>query len=197
MEEPTIFDKWSTTPEELSAVIEANPSLQGMILGYLAEHKLKQYLGGLGFKPDDHDRTQKGDLVYPYKGRSFLFECKSVQRNSVKIKDGKCYGTVQCDASDCRTITLPNGEVVKTTCLLGGEFDILAVSLYNFHGRWEFAFAKNSDLPKSTSKKYTPEQKQYLLSSSIKLSPELAHPFCQTPFPLMDELIEESSSTCR
>ena len=31
----TILDRWDVTIEELTELVEANPSLRGMILGYL------------------------------------------------------------------------------------------------------------------------------------------------------------------
>jgi hypothetical protein len=41
-------------------------------------------------------------------------------------------GKAQVDASDSRTISLPDGSTMKTTCLLRGEFDILAVNCFAF-----------------------------------------------------------------
>lgn len=35
----TILDRWDVTPEEFTELVEKNPSLRGMILGYLAELK--------------------------------------------------------------------------------------------------------------------------------------------------------------
>ncbi len=43
----TILDRWDVTPEELTELVEQNPSLGGMILDYLAELKLeKRWLSG-------------------------------------------------------------------------------------------------------------------------------------------------------
>jgi hypothetical protein len=58
-------------------------------------------------------------------------------------------------------VHLPNGESVETTYLLVGGFDLLAVNLLEFGQEWRFAFAKNSDLPRTTSSKYTPEQREF------------------------------------
>lgn len=60
----TILDRWDMTPEELTKLVEDNPSLRGMILGYLAELKLeKLWLSGDDVsevtKYDDHDRKKK------------------------------------------------------------------------------------------------------------------------------------------
>ncbi len=39
----SILERWDITPEELTEVIDQNPSLRGMILGYLAELKPKNF----------------------------------------------------------------------------------------------------------------------------------------------------------
>ena len=38
----TILDEWGITPEQLTALLNENPSLRGMLLGYVAELKLKK-----------------------------------------------------------------------------------------------------------------------------------------------------------
>jgi hypothetical protein len=37
----TILSRWSITAEELTLAIDENPSLRGMLLGYVAELKLR------------------------------------------------------------------------------------------------------------------------------------------------------------
>ncbi len=63
----TILEKWGITAEQLTQVLEKNPSLRGMILGYVAEQKLKEIISTLTdvsfiTKFDDHNRKKKGDL---------------------------------------------------------------------------------------------------------------------------------------
>ena len=44
----SILERWDITPEELTEVVDQNPSLRGMILGYLAELKLERlWLSGV------------------------------------------------------------------------------------------------------------------------------------------------------
>ena len=129
----SIIKRWDITPEELTEVIDQNPSLHGMILGYLAELKLeKLWLSGQGIsdvtKHDDHDRKKKGDRVIRYKDHELLFESKSLQTATVKKTDEGWVGKAQVDATDRREVVLPDGSTVTTTCLLKGEFDILAVN---------------------------------------------------------------------
>ena len=188
----TILEIWDVTPQYFTEVVLSNPSLRGMILGYLAERKLRDVFEAdsritATRKDDDHDRKKKGDLVVTYKGSEFKIEVKSLQTNGIKIfdrsgssfggrwvrkivkrqnmwieteeykklwrsshLDARHQGQVQCDASDKRTVTFPDGEQVQTTSLQVGEFDILAAGLFTFREHWDFGFALNSDLPRST-----------------------------------------------
>ena len=139
----TILDIWDVTPEYLTKVVLENPSLRGMMVGYIAEMKLRDLFVDkpgitLLYKDDDHDRENKGDLVVVYKGHRFKIESKSLQTNSVVafnsaglpvkrvvkkdnkfvqnpdftalgneyLQSAKFTGSVQCDASDRRTITV-------------------------------------------------------------------------------------------
>jgi len=199
LENGNILDKLDITVEEFQWSMENNPSLRGVVIGYLAELKLRESFKGDKrisklFKYDDHDRKKKSDLVIVYNGHEYTFESKSLQTNTVK--DSKVPGVekeakFQCDASDCRDIVLPDGEKVKTTLLKYGEFDILAVNMFAFHGKWEYAFARNKDLPHSTSKKYTESQQEQLISSLIRITYPVQPPFVLNPFVLLEEIEKE------
>ena len=145
----TILDWWHISIEDLTEVVKNNPSLKGMILGYLAEIKVKTYFEGNPhitsiYKNDDHDRKKKGDLVVVYKGHEFIIEVKSLQTNSIKkLNDGTLVGKAQCDASDRREVFLSDETSINTTCLKFGEFDILAVNLFQFNHKWDYGFILN------------------------------------------------------
>ena len=192
----TILDRWDMTPEELTKLVEDNPSLRGMILGYLAELKLeKLWLSGDDVsevtKYDDHDRKKKGDRVIRYKGQEFIFESKSLQSATIeKLQEG-WVGKAQVDASDRREIVLPDNSRVTTTCLLKGEFDILAVNVFAFEEKWRFVFAKNSDLPTSGYRRYSPYQRQHLLATLVTVHWPPRPPFRDEPFTLMNEIIQK------
>ena len=190
----TILDRWDVTAEELTALVDENPSLRGMMLGYLAEQKLEHiWLDRPGVshvvKPDDHDRRRKGDRVVRYKGKAFTFESKSLQTNTVSKTDDGWIGKAQVDASDRRQVELPNGSSLTTTCLLRDEFDILAVNVFEFSKQWRFVFAKNQDLPASTYRAYTPYQRRHLLATMVAVCWPPQPPFREEPFTLMDELL--------
>lgn len=38
----SILDRWGVSAEELTELVDRNPSLRGMLLGYLAELKLER-----------------------------------------------------------------------------------------------------------------------------------------------------------
>ena len=190
----SILERWDITAEELTQVVDRNPSLRGMILGYVAELKLQQLwlerpeVSNV-VKPDDHDRRRKGDRVIYYKGTKFVLESKSLQTNTVRQVENGWRGRAQVDASDRRSVELPDGSNVSTTCLRRGEFDILAVNVFQFAKQWRFVFAKNEDLPASTYSGYSDYQREHLLATMVTVHWPPKPPFRDEPFTLMDELI--------
>lgn len=190
----SILQRWDITIEELTDVVDQNPSLRGMILGYLAELKLenmwlaRENISSIS-KHDDHDRRKKGDRVVVYRGREFIFEAKSLQTNTVRKTDEGWIGKAQVDASDRREVNLPDNTTVSTTCLRRGEFDILAVNVFAFENKWRFVFAKNSDLPSSRYAKYTEYQRQHLLATLVTVHWPPKPPFFDEPFTLMNQML--------
>jgi hypothetical protein len=166
-------------PEDLVSAIKRAPSLRGMILGYIAEEMFEKYVPkkypGVSDieKHDDHNREEnKSDRSITYNGRRYGIQLKSMQTNSISfcpMVDG-LYATVQNDASDARTIKLPNGSTVVTTCYARGEYDILAVPLFPFTGRWDFAYKLNADCRECESSKYTPIDRAHLLATTESIT---------------------------
>lgn len=193
-----ILERWQITADDLTKVVDENPSLRGILFGYVAERKLSQLLeahadvSGL-MKYDDHDRTHKGDRVVTYKGHKFSIECKSLQTKTVKRVGDQWVGRAQVDASDRRTVRLPDGSTLETTLLLVGEFDVLAVNLFAFRKEWRFVFAKNADLPTSTYHKYGPEQRKHLIASLVRVTWPPEPPFHGDIFDLLGKLAQERS----
>lgn len=168
----TIID--TIPPEDLILAIKQAPSLRGMILGYIAEemfarHILKDSEFSNVRKHNDHDReNNKTDRDFIFKGKRIRVQLKSIQTNSICWReDRQClYAHVQNDGSDKRHVVLPNGETVLTTNYKVGDYDILAVPLFPFTGTWDYAYLLNQDCRKTTSNKYTVEQRHYLLSTT-------------------------------
>ena len=193
-----LLEHWQITARELAELVAANPSLRGMLHGYVAELKLRQtwfaderlvYRG----KHDDHDRGNKGDSIIEYKGGVFNVECKSLQTKTVRRAGEKWTGKAQVDGSDRRTINFADGSELTTTLLVKGEFDLLAVNVFEFGKQWRFVFAKNSDLPTSTYRKYTPEQQSRLIKSLVPVTWPPEPPFFEEPFRLLDEIAAEKA----
>ena len=190
----TILDRWDVTAEDLTDLVDRNPSLRGMMLGYLAELKLERlWLDKPGvsnvLKPDDHDRRRKGDRVVRYKDKTFTFESKSLQTSTIAKTGNGWIGKAQVDASDRRLVELPDGSTLATTCLRRGEFDILAVNVFEFSKRWRFVFAKNQDLPASSYRAYSAYEQSHLLATMVTVCWPPKPPFRDEPFTLMDELL--------
>lgn len=144
-----LLERWQLTQQELSEIISQNPSMRGLLLGYVAEYKLRKIWDDRverTHKYNDHDRSRPSDLEVHYNGVPITIEVKSLQTASVQQIEEGYQGKFQCDASDRRTVELPNGESMQTTCLVVGQFDLLAVNLFSFREQWDFAFIRNRDL---------------------------------------------------
>lgn len=130
MSPQTVLNYFDVTIEFLSAVVLENPSLRGMLLGYLAEAKLREILEGHGRgtayrKDDDHDRKKKGDLVITYQGREFRVEVKSLQTHTVEIaEDGTWLRKIKSQRG--RGVENPNyapvWESIRDTARYRGQF---------------------------------------------------------------------------
>ena len=193
----SILARWNFSDEELTQLIDDNPSLRGMVLGYMAEMKLDRlWLSDPRFsevsKHDDRDRVYHNDRVAVYKDKEFTLESKSLQTSTVRETPEGWTGRAQVDASDRREVVLPDGSTVSTTCLLRGEFDILAVNLFAFGAEWRFSFARNSDLPGSRYSRYTEYQRQHLLATMVGVSWPPKPPFRADLFELLDEMISQA-----
>ena len=197
---PNFLDSWHITIEELGEMVRNNPSLRGFMVGYMAENKIRRFFSNHQdisdlYKPDDHDRSSKCDIILNYRGQQFRFEVKSLQTNTVRNTADGLTAKFQCDAYDRRIIELPNGHIVNTTNLKFGDFDIVAVNLFAFTGNWDYAFALNRDLPHATQTRgknknaITKDDLKFLIKTSIEITYPLKHPFVSDPFVLMNQLL--------
>jgi hypothetical protein len=197
----SILQRWGISEEQLTELVDNNPSLRGMMLGYVAESKfhdsfLEHPLITEIAKDDDHDRSRKGDRRILYRETSLIIEVKSLQTAMVKkLGDDSWEGKAQVDGSDRRVITFPDGSQLNTTLLLRGQFDILAVNCFAFGETWRFAFAKNQDLPTSTFRNYSELQRRQLIASLVPVRWPPVPPFYVDPFPLLDDIVASKSKT--
>lgn len=195
-----ILKRWGITEDQLTELVDNNPSLRGMIIGYVAEMKFHDaFLSHPKItekgKDDDHDRSKKGDRRIVYKANTLIIEVKSLQSAKVRqLGEDEWEGKSQVDGSDRRIVKFPDGTKLNTTLLLKGGFDLLAINCFAFGGQWRFTFAKNKDLPTSNFKKYTEEQRKLLIASLIPVTWPPKTPFSDNPFKLLDELVAEKES---
>jgi hypothetical protein len=197
------LENWELSYEEINELLTDNPSLRSFVMGYAAEVKCKS----LWFdghpevtnvtKYDDHDREKKGDIAFDYRDYTFTVEVKSLQSNSLKPqkRSGEVKPNFQCDGSDSRIVRFPDGTELKTTSLLVGQFDLLAVNLHAFYSKWVFAFADNRDLPtvrttRGAASRYTEYQMDLLLRSTMPMSNPPVAPYEAEPWAILDRLVE-------
>lgn len=198
----TILEHWGITARQLTIVVNDNPSLRGMMLGCVAEHKFRKLVEknphvSRSKKDDDHDRFHRSDRIIVYKGMRFSIDVKSLQANLIRHVGGRWKGRTQVDASDRREVKLRNGKKLTTTLRLYGQFDILAVNCFAFENKWNFAFALNRDLPRARFRNYTEAQRDQLIASSIPVTWPPEPPFVDDPFQLVEKLYRERVKASR
>jgi len=188
---------WGLSLNDLEAMIAENPHVYAPISGFLAEYKCRQLHLTTNAKisqvvrPSGYDKAQKGDFSFLYKNEPIRLEIKSLDGPHVRhLEADRWTGTFQCNASDARTVTLPNCHKVHTNCIVSGGWDILAVNLYTFGNHWRFAFARQRDLPRASTM-YKEEDRPYLLASSMSISLPLTAPYTSNLVALLDEIVRE------
>lgn len=190
-----ILGEWGITANELAEIVAENPSMRGLMFGFVAEYKVKkEWLLRQGIenliRPRSHDRTQKCDFRFEFRGMEVKLEVKCLDTPKVKLlADGSYKGTFQCNASDTTEVILPNRKKVVTNCLVVGGFDVLAVCLFAFGKTWRFAFALNDDLPRTTWPGYTRSERKYLLKSAMPITWPLQPPYEADLFAVLDRLV--------
>ncbi len=182
--------RW-TDPEIVLKVLSDTPSVRGMVYGNLAEVKLSRWLANNGVplrdqtRDDDHAKT-KSDLTILHRRRRYTIQVKSMQTNSItETGPGRFAAKVQCDGSDKRRVTLPNGHELQTTCYVAGEFMVLATALHPFTSKWNFAFRLNSTLARSDWRGYSQEDRQYLLKTLVPITWPIEEPWTTDLFGLL------------
>ena len=167
----------SVLPADLISLSRRTPSLRGMVLGYLAEemferHLLRNYAfirpGDIDPHDDNDARLNKSDRTIRRGGRLYRVQLKPIQTNSIRrnLETGRLQANVQNEASDSRTVALPNGNSVSTSCYARGDYDILAVALFPFSGDWSYAYMRNSDCRRTTNRRYSAKDSAHLLAAT-------------------------------
>jgi hypothetical protein len=194
------WDVWGLDIEEFNEILNNNENAYSGMFGYVAEVRLREQffenderISNLG-SPRDHDRSEKGDIVFEHEGEEIRIEVKSLntQKGDIAIRedlDGETVyeGTVQVMASDRREIEFPDGTTTKSSLLEVGEFDILAVNMFEYFMDWKFMFIKNEDISRSPTH-----------DRLLKSNPNATYPTNRSPLPYSEdpfELIEDTISS--
>lgn len=194
----TPLTQWGIDLTELSSLVDRNPSLRGFLFGYVAQDRLISTLKSNPAitsvtKADDHDRKKKGHIVANYKGSEIRLEARSLQISSIKVFDSGFTGSVQCDASDRREITVKSHSVT-TTCLKVDDFDVLATCVFPFTGKWEFMYCLSENLPRSTYKKYPVDVQKVLIQGNVRVKWPAVSPFVLDPLPLFEKVVAQQKA---
>jgi hypothetical protein len=184
------------TVEELDEVISENSSLRGYLQGYLAEVALKKQLLQIDHVTEvikiADQSSEKGDFRVIYKNVPITIEVKSIRTGSVRsdILNDTWQGTVGVRNSDTRELDIEGIGLIRSSNLVRGEFDILAISCYAVSNTWDFVFMSNEYLP---PKNY---QVPELIKTSFVVNPETT-PFIQMSLQNILELVyNKKQSNC-
>ncbi len=198
-----VLKRWDITMEELTSLVNRSAGLRGIMLGYVAELQLvKQLLRSSPLvqdvgKPNDYQRGAKGNHIISFRGCPITVRGKSLQsgylRKRIDPKTGQqiLLGRAALEAGHRRTLTLPDGSILQTTCLPRGAFDLVAINCYMFEQTWRFIYARTVDLPSSNFSWYTAYQRRQLLASSVLVSWPPEPPFYADPVPLLEAIVRD------
>ena len=199
-----LLDYWQISAAELAELVASNPSLRGMLQKCVAERKLIE----TWFSDEDDswaddfedgeedgepggDRGNEAGVVVEHEGHHFRVECKSLQPRTVRRSRRGWIGDVQMQGKERRRVRLADGTELVTPLRAKGSFDLLAVSVFDFQGQWDFAFAKNGDLPSNSPRRNSPQHRGQLIRASVPVRWPPEPPFYDDPFRLLDELATE------
>lgn len=174
-----IFDEWQISPEELTDLIQRQPSLRSMLIGHVGRFQLKRLLSRHVTsieEQDNHNRERRGSITVRYRNKRISIRSCTVQSNSIRKRDNITKASFQCDGSDRRPVKV-GSETVETTCVLSTDFDVVGVSLYPICKRWEFAFAATKDMNKTKSKTIPVAQRGLFLATQHPISYPVEAPY--------------------
>jgi hypothetical protein len=174
------------TLEEIESLLLENSSLRGYVQGFVAERRLAQILRELPDVekvekiPDASD--EKGDLRITYKGEIIRLELKSLSSDSIRhdCLNETWQGRVRSKATDKRDVEIEGVGVVRTSCLIKGEFDILGICCLPVDGTWSYLFMEEI---------YLPETSPHLIQTSFVLNPAITPGVQSNPLVVFDSVL--------
>lgn len=174
------------TLEEIESLLNENSSLRGYVQGFVAERRLAQMLRELpGIElvekiPDASE--EKGDLRITYKGEVIRLELKSLASDSIRhdCLNETWQGKVRSKATDKRDVEIEGVGVIRTSCLVKGEFDVLGICCLPVDGTWSYLFMEEL---------YLPETSPNLIQTSFVLNPATTAGVQANPLIVFDSVL--------
>lgn len=179
-----ITERYQLNIQELSEIIDLYRPLQASFDGHAGEYVfVRDYVKTCPritnhHKPDNQDRTEKGDLTVMFEDVSVKIELKTIltgnrvqkYRNPVQISNAQ--GThwrarFKTRTSAYKTIKFSDGSEVNTLCVPRNQVDVFGICVRPITGRWEYMYCLTSDLPSNISSALTPLQQKELLRAEI------------------------------
>jgi hypothetical protein len=193
---PPFHVRWGLSADELLKIVEETPTLHDVVLGCLAERKLREMIASLpqisGVRSYvAMDFVVRGDLLITYGDEEFSLEVKSVHSSAVARDGDHCVGQLAVTGAERRVVTFTDGSQLDTALSLSHQFDLLAVNCFSFENTWCFAFILNRDLPRSTWKGHTRAQREQLIAPSVRIRWPCKAPFTTDLIPLLETLHQE------
>ena len=189
MEFTDLAQKFELSEDEfkhmIAHVFSNNISALAFFEGYSSEYILEKlvldtpHVSGC-YKPGDNNTHEKGDLVASYKEVPVSIEVKNVRRRGsstqrkpklvTNLEEQYWVGHFCTRAGRSRIVTFSDGSKSHSYNCVRGQYDVIAVNVYQFTGRQQFMYCLEKDLP---STKHTPKTHLSPLQCHETLQPEV------------------------
>jgi len=177
----SILEELGISETDFSKLVTHNNSLKGIISGYVSEWHFEKTLDSYPliqshYKPDDHDKTKKGDRIVHYRDQDISIEVRAIVTKSIKKYSNLFGNTVwKGEFKTCcartRKITFSDGSEQFTCNNPRNLVDIYCVCAYPCTKKWDFMYCLNTDIPSCSScKKFTQLQKEEVLQPIMQVS---------------------------
>lgn len=179
-----VTERYNLTLNEISEIVDMYRPLRASFDGHVSEFIfVKQYIKTCSritefHKPDNQDRSEKGDVTVVFDGVSLKIELKTIlsgnrktlKRNphQVNTVEGSYWrGRFKTRTSSYKTITFSDGSQLNTLCVPRKQVDVFGVCVRPMTGKWEYMYCTTTDLPGTENKEFTPLQQQELLKPEM------------------------------
>ena len=146
----------------ISYVFSNNLSALAFFEGYGSEYLLEKHIKTIPeitghYKPGDNNLEVKGDVVVTYKDVPVSIEAKNVRRGTnsrkrkpkhiVNLEESYWTGYFSTRRPRSKLVTFSDGSQVDTYNSLRGQYDIIAVNVFQLIGKQQFVYCLETHLP--------------------------------------------------